>query len=352
MTIMTTEIINDPLFQLNTVLWLTQPLPEKSLVAPLLHQKGFRVYAIAPALGVPPDIVLRAQSAQLEVQQRARPDVILANKLNKRFVFVECKASSFSITSDQAKQARAFLLMAGERVVEEVLGLPTGQVSSSILEYVLPEDQRISLQTTLNTLSNELRRHSLPVGKSGVMGFEIKSKALCVVFDENGGQFLGITPNDQVVMRVDSDTDPRPLYFIPYDPDVDQSEEERRFCKRVLFERIHSAVLVAIGRAEPLGDLRLEITKLLNDATFGMYNLWENPESAKHMRALCRQLLDALSKAVNKEINNAFAYESSNTWKISLSDAEKKQQVLAAVERFSCETMDLKAPPMPGLFDE
>ena len=38
-------------------------------------------------------------------------------------------------------------------------------------------------------------------------------------------------------MKLQTDTISRLLYFIPYDPDLDQSEDERLFCKRVLFER-------------------------------------------------------------------------------------------------------------------
>ena len=43
-----TEVISDPLFQLNVLLWLTQPLAEASAITPLLYQRGFSVYAITP----------------------------------------------------------------------------------------------------------------------------------------------------------------------------------------------------------------------------------------------------------------------------------------------------------------
>ena len=63
---------------------------------------------------------------------------------------------------------------------------------------------------------------------------------------------------------------------IPYDPDLNQSEDERVFCKRVLFERIHSGVLVAVGRSSPPVELLLKPNELLNDAMFGIYALWES----------------------------------------------------------------------------
>ena len=49
----TTDLVSDPLFQLNVLLWLTQPLPQGSALVPLLYQQGFTVYAISPALALP-----------------------------------------------------------------------------------------------------------------------------------------------------------------------------------------------------------------------------------------------------------------------------------------------------------
>ncbi len=345
------ELLKDPLFQLNTVLWLTQSMPQRGFITPLLHQKGFSVYAIAPALGVPPGVALNVQNASLPLQKRVSPDVVLANKAERKFAFVECKASSFGVTTEQAIQARTLVLLAGEPAAE-VLGMPPEQVGAAIIAYVLPEGERANLNLTLNALSDEMRKHHLPAGDSTVIGLGIDAQDLLLVLDESGGRFFGLVPGNHTVIQVQPDTDPRPLYFIPYDPDVAQSREEHLFCRRILFERIHSAVLVAVGRAGPPMELILNIRTLLNDATFGMYDLWENKNSAAHIRGLCRQLITALAKAVDREVKGSLRYESPENLKVSLSDAEQHHRVIAAVERFSCETMDLSAQPTPGLFDE
>src|SRR5881296_3799088 len=87
--------VSDPLFQLNVMLWLTQPLPQGSQIVPLLHQRGFSVYAISPALVVPLDIQLAARTAQIALQSSGRPDVVVTHEEERKFAFTECKAISF-----------------------------------------------------------------------------------------------------------------------------------------------------------------------------------------------------------------------------------------------------------------
>jgi hypothetical protein len=346
-----TELLRDPLFQLNIILWLTQPMPPQGSITPLLHQKGFSVYAIAPALSVPPGIALAVQGSSLQTQQRVRPDVVLKRETDLNFALVECKASSFGVATEQAIQARTFLLLADE-LLAEVLGLSPEQIHASILAYALPHSESALLKATLSTLSNELRRHHLPTGDSTIIGLDIDSRDLRVVFDKSGSRFFSIASGSHTVMQVQPGDDPRPLYFIPYDPDVHQSPEENLFCKRILFERIHSVVLAAVGRASSPESLTLNIDNLLNEATFGMFGLWENRESLKHMRGMCRQLITALARAVNKEVKGSLSYEPPEELTVVLSDTDQHHQVLAAIERFSCESMDLKEQSMPDLFDD
>ncbi len=248
------DLLSDPLFQLNLLLWLAQPLPKKNSITPLLFQRGFSVYAIAPALGVPQDVVLDAQAAQVRVQASGRPDVILTHEQNRKFAFIECKAASFGPLAKAAEQAGAFLLMAGERTAE-VLGLDASQVRDSILGYVVPLPQQAALETTLTTLTRKLSECGLPAGRATVLGLQATPQELAVSFDAAGSTFFSLSPGNHAVMKLEADTDPRPLYFIPYDPDIAQTPEERSWCKRVLFERIHSTILVDVGRASPPASL-------------------------------------------------------------------------------------------------
>ena len=350
MSKMLSDLLEDPLFQLNALLWLAQPLPVLAEIVPLFHAKGFTVYAIAPSLGLPPDVRLAAQEAGIDVQERVRPDVVLANEGDGKFLVTECKKSSFGTESTTAEQSRSLLLVSGPRTAE-VLGLSASQVSASLLGFVTLGKNCQALAETLSMLRQALSDKGLPVGHFSVLGFTATDVAIDLVPDDTSSHFLGITSGPNRFASLEPDTDPRPLYFIPYDPDIDQSSSERQFCKRVLFERIQAAILAAIGRAYPPAELPFEARRLLNDAMFGMYDLWESSESRKHMRALCRQFMAALSQGVNSAVPRSIVFEEGKGWIVNLTDEKQHEAVKDALERFSCESLDLEVKPDPDLFD-
>ena len=351
MTPMPNELVEDPLFQLNALLWLAQPLPKKCEISPLLYQKGFMVYAIAPLLGLPPDLRLMAQEARINMQERVRPDVVLAHEGARKFAFAECKANSFGPTSSAAEQARSLLVVAGPRA-GEVLGLAAWQVADSLLAFMTPQTEQGPLAQTLATLYKELDAAQIPGGQFSVLGLLLTETEVSIGIDERASTFFALPPGNNHFLRREPDTDPRPLYFIPYDPDINQSPQERKFCKRILFERMHCTVTAAVAHAHPPHELCLDCQKILNDAMFGMYDQWENRESARHMRRLCKQLMDALMQAVNSEAPNSITFQSREGWKIILQDSEQQEKVLGALRRFSCVTLDLRTEPDPSLFDE
>jgi len=344
------DFLRDPLFQLNAVLWLAQPLPEASTVAPLLHRQGFGVYAIAPLLGPPADVRLAAQTVGIAIQERVRPDVVLSRERDRRFSLVECKASSFEVTSPTAEQARSLLIAAGPRGAE-MLGLAPREVSDSLLTFVSREHECEELAQTVSALSLELARSELPAGRSSCLGLTMTAHEVAVEVNAAASDFLGLPVGRNRFIDCEEGSDPRPLYFIPYDPDVTQSPQEAVFCKRVLFERIQSEVIAAVGRSNPPAEVVLESGKLLNSAMFGMYGHWENQDSASHMRRLCRQLMDAITQAANSVSQDAIAFQPGRGWTVNLASEEQHESVLDALTRFSCETLSLRVEPSPSLFD-
>jgi len=353
MTSTPNELVKDPLFQLNAVLWLAQPLPGKSEITPLLYNQGFTVHAIAPLLGPPLDLRLVAQEAGISMQERVRPDLVLTQEKGHKFAFTECKARSFGPTSPTAEQARSLLVVAGPRAAE-VLALASGQVADSLLAFVIPEDDRQPLIQTLLSLRDELAEKKLRAGRFSVLGLALTDTDISIVINDIGSAFFALPAGTNPFMKREPDTDPRPLYFIPYDPDVvrPQSEQEKEFCKRVLFERMHSSVVAAVGRANPPAQLALECQKILNDAMFGMYGQWENRDSARHMRRLCRQFMGALTQAVNAVVPDTMAFRPGVGWKISLRDPQQHETLIDALTCFPCEKLDLRTEPQPDLFDD
>jgi hypothetical protein len=351
MTTQLDELLRDPLFQINTMLWLAQPLADDGNVDPLLHKAGFVVYAIAPLLPLPPDIRLVLQERGISAQDMARPDAVLAQQAMRRFALTECKARSFGPASSTAEQARTFLLFAGGRAAE-VLGLGLEEVREVLLVVIIPDEDRGAVASTLGLLQRELTTLGLPAGEFAVLGLMSLETHLALNVDEKGGAFLGLPLGVNEFMKCEPDTDPRPLYFIPYDPDLTQSPSEARYCKRVLFERIHSTVVAAVGRANPPVVLLLQSDQILNDAMFGMFEHWENKDSGRHMRGLCRELMGALTTCVNSVALGTMSQEPGSQWKLTIEDRDHQALVFDVLCRFSSETMDLRPGPQLSFLDD
>ena len=344
------DLIRDPLFQLNALLWMAQPLPSDAEIKPLLYERGFAVWAIAPPLAPPPDLRLRAQDHGIVLQASVRPDVITANAASRRFAVTECKASSFGTQSSTAEQARSLLIVGGPRC-SEVLGISDDAVSESIIAFLMPEDQKDAFSPTLSELDEELTKADLPPGPSCILALRASPAAISVVSDEKASDFFGMPRQPTRFLAIEEGTCPRPLYFVPYDPDSDQSQAERQLSKRILFERILGSVVSATGRANPPFDLLLEPERMLNDAMFGTYEHWENPDARRHMRRLCREFMNALMRAVEPVAPGAMKYEPQVGWRVLAEDQEQHKRTLDALLRFSCEELALGPPPRPELFD-
>jgi hypothetical protein len=345
------ELVSDPLFQLNAILWLAQPLPVESNIIPLLHRQGFAVYAIAPLLSMPLDVRLIADRQKVSMQVGVRPDVVLENPADRKFCICECKANSFGPDSSTAAQARALLVTAGPRAAE-ILGLATSEPLVALLDFVVPEPCRPGMTETISVLQTQLRTGGISTGACSAVGLLAADEGISIVVDVRAAEYFGLSVGQNLVLRTEPGNDPRPLYLIPYDPDVEQSANEAAYCKRVLFERVHSSIVAAVGRAQAPCELCFKSHDLLNDATFGMFEHWENRESERHMRSICRHFMGALVKAANSAVPDSAFFEPGNAWKVSLRSQQHSEKLMDAITRFSCETLDLQAEPPPTLFDD
>lgn len=341
----------DPLFQINVILWLTQPLPKDATIEPLLYEKGFMVHAISPLLTVPPDVRLAAREAHVALQDGVCPDVVLSNDISRKYSIIECKARSFSPSSSTAEQARS-LFIASSRRMAEVLGLGSEQISESLLVFATSESERSGFDPTLTCLRSEIELKQLSAGNFSILGFLLSGADISITTDNPGAMFFGIKLGINKFANFEPGTDPRPLYFIPYDPDIDQSDQERAFCKRILYERFHCAINSAVGRITPPAYITIDSKSLLLDATFGMYGLWQKRESTRHMKRLCREFMTALSQAANSAVPGIIIFVPEQGWKISIQDQNQYEKALDALTSFSCETLDLSIIPEPTLFDE
>ena len=344
------DLVFDPLFQLNCLLWLTQPSPSVGSIRPLLYENGLVVHAIAPLLALPPDVRLKAVTED-NMNDATRPDVVLTRERDRLFVFCECKSHSFSAASSNSRQARLLLAIVGNRV-SDVLALNPDAVSSASLSIVLPEKEREPMLSTLQALETENAENGLPAGPFSVLGLTAAETHVSIVIDASLAGQLSLKPGTHTVIQMDAEEDPRPLYFIPYDPDSTghQSNKEKAYCKRVLFERMLVAIIAATGNASPPVTLSIRREDVLNDALFGMFDCWENRESARHMRKLCGHFMNTLAEAVNSEVQGVLISTPTGDWRITLNSNKEQQCIQGVLTSFSCETLALRSEPEPDLF--
>jgi len=347
------ELCKDPLFQLNLAIWLAQPQPPSEFyVYPLFYESQLNIYSIGPLLTLPPDIRL-AVTEKIDFQDTVRPDLILATAEKKKFCILECKSSSFGPKSSKnAKQAKTLLLIAGP-VISEVLGIGKIGENEGILCYFIGPNGAELMEETLKTLEKEIKdKTSLESGTYGC--FEIKPSQTSIILEypERVKIFLNLTKNSPVeVIKFEEDTDPHPLYFIPYDPNIDQTKEEKELSKRILFERVLGYMICKIGGAYIPSSITFTTEELLNYATFGLYEIWEENETKRHVRRLVKDFLNQIRSVISIPLRESITYEPQRGWIFNLKDRETREEILKQLQRFKPETLDLSKNIEPTLFD-
>jgi len=336
------ELCKDPLFQLNLAIWLAQAQPASDFyVNPLFYKSGLTIYSISPLLALPPDIRLTIAD-RLECQDGARPDLVLeSTHANRKFCLLECKATSFGQDSSTSSQARTLLLISGP-ILSEVLGLGARGQNNGILCYLTRSDQVQLIVSTLESLSRGIENLNLRTGENGSFGIKSDQSAILIEYSNIIKDFLSLIESSPVkVLTLEENTDPRPIYFIPLDPNLQQTKEEQEFSRRILCERILSHIISKLGEATVPFELNFTTVELLNSATFNLYEIWEDNDAKKHIRKLVRYFLENIKVNVNEPLKDCISYESQKGWIINIKDKETHEGILKQVMKFKPETLDL-----------
>jgi len=315
---------------------MAQPLPTSSSIRPVLKDLGFSIYALSPPLSVPLDVRLAASSSGVQLQDTVRPDIVLTRPKDNRYGFVECKKNSFSPSSTSSVQIRTYLASVGARAWE-ALGVARTDVRSSALTVATVEDAVEPMRATLQSLAAELSSKSISPATFHLLGFRAHPNQITLVLDSAAQSFYGAATPEMTAISVDAENDPRPLYFIPYDPDLGGDANSTAFGKRVLFERLLSGLLVAVGRATPPTTLTLTMNRLLNDAMFGLFSKWENGSSRRSMITICKQFVQSCFRTSRLAPTPA-------TWAhgdclVSIPDDNEKRRIIEGLSHLLPESM-------------
>jgi hypothetical protein len=292
------ELLEDPIFQLNLILWLLEPLPAPASTTPVFAREGGYLHAIGQPMIAPP----RVRPALIDLVGSAEPscpDVIIRFRDSAEVLVVECKAGGFGREPSTSRQAVTLLTLSAD--CTEPLNLAPGEQHPGHLAYLTGAQHAEPALDTLGALRRRLGQAALPAAAAGVLALHQLDEGVIItrVPDEPWpARARRALPGPTLVLRRSSGTDPRPLYLIPYDPSVDQTAPEREFCLGQLLGRSLTAAVGRIGAARVPGRVPLEGASILRDATFGLSDRWR---AKRDVAATARLVCDLLARALSPE---------------------------------------------------
>jgi hypothetical protein len=259
------------------------------------------------------------------------PDLLVRHLESPEWLLLEAKGHSFGPASSTAGQAPG-LLVAGEDL-REPLGLPAVPRPLAVVTYVIPEPDAGAMLTTLSQLKAELASVEIPSAPAAALGLSRRADGVYLHNRHPAGvlplSLERLLPTPQRVQEVSADTDPRPLYPIPWDPAVDQRTPSARHGRRVLQERIRSAALSRLGKAPVPGTADLPTDELLEEATRGVYHLWRDRPQVKGLRREARRFLrGSLAASGDRQTSQISALPGKHGLRIRLGSEQEREAIL------------------------
>jgi hypothetical protein len=350
------EFIGDELYQVNLILWMLQP-STGHIVKPILAKAGLILRDIEVELPLNIALTNQLAKAHLEVSDPVAPDMLLTTS-NSEFVLVECKRSMFGSSVEktacgsQVKQARSLLLQV-PRFLALALGLQPKDIKKTFVTYVSRYDASCEQTLGLKQSAEDLREKGYRTNSFGLLTLSIEDKAVMV------GPSKGATlPSGMKRMfskgaikaheLSDNETDPRPLYIIPWMPGGNEDVDD--YGQIVFGNRILAATTARVGPAAPPCDIEIDVDEVLGDATQGYYRHWKKKASRKALRENAKTLIKGVLDKFAPDVPVDLLGNPSRGWKISLKDDSTKSAVVEGLRKWK--SLKWNSRPQATLFDQ
>lgn len=336
-----TDPSGDPLFQLNAVLWMLQPLPvSSSAVKAVLHHEGYAVRSMGQSLTADPELE-RQLAVELDLRGAPVPDVLASAPVDDPWPVFECKKSSFGPDSSASDQATKILARATD--LSLTTGAPPGRRIYGCVVFVTQAGEAPDLQATLDQLRFKLEEAGIGPASASTVGLRVET-GVGVLAGVASGEFPGaggtaLAEETVIVPAAGSDEDARPLYFVPFDPSVEQDDDERTQCLRILLARGRAHAASILGRGPAPGTAILEAHELIDAATYGLARHWR--DSAARERAgqeILRFVKGALASMRKPKAPMVTEGSGPKRLEVVIQSAEHRQECAEAVIGF----------PLPG----
>jgi len=266
---MKTELLlQDPVFQLNILLWMAKEQPPGHFrVRPLFHELRFSVMYIEQPFRFPESSIRDIDASGMDISRQPEPELILSRMEGNKAFYFEAKAGSFSPESSNRKQALGHLLAAGPAFSEVYAPLTT-----CLLCYVLPAGERGLMADCLADLSTELSAKGLEPSRYSVHGLSVEDSQLVYAWDQAFCDHVdNIEQRAVLINHVENDTDPAPLLLVFSDEDCPNCET-RDFYRRALIEQVRASLLCDLHSLDVGVHLSMTVDDVLVNTTEGLFN--------------------------------------------------------------------------------
>jgi len=336
------QLVGDPLYQVNVTLWMLQPQPQGHVqVKAILRDAGFKLRFIEPLLPLPPDLLARLQRDSLAVSGSPPSPDLLLDGSEKTAVLWECKRNTFGKQPDKddrpQRQARSFLLHTPPVLVSALAASPASLRNTQVvyLTCLAPaHDQSEGLQhvhaelTAKGYTVSPFSVLALSADKTRVLLRQVGTASTPVRGLE------GLASNPAIIQESpDPDTDPRPLYYLPWMPESEPEPSD--YNQRAFADRVLAAVTKVIGLTRLPGEARILFDDALAAATHGHFRLWRNKNTKAAIVDAARDVIrKVLKKAVPEVQIQPVAGQPSPGLAVSLPDEKVKKRLIKGLRQW------------------
>jgi hypothetical protein len=344
----TAELIRDSVFQLNLLIWMAKEQPPTGyVVRPLFFENGFAVLYIEQPFPFPEETLAAIRNSPGKISEKPEPELLLGRMSDKKALYFEAKANSFSPASDTARQARAHLLAAGEAFAEVMAPL-----QFCLLCYVVPDDKRLLMAECLQELAADLAGAALKPGPHSSHGLAVDQADLRYTWDEAFQQYVGIAGTSAVVMAgLTEDTDPSPLFLIYTDEDYPDPEKQN-LLRRCLVNQVHAHLVCDLNALPPGDTHEFTAESLLNSLTQNLFQFLGRDRQKSMRRMVTEAVLRRIAQFCKDKYSGGITLQQ-GVLNVRFPDQEAKDSFLEWLEDFNRTAFqpEKHAAEPPGLFD-
>ena len=325
-------LAQDPIFQLNMVLWSLKRLPSQGSyhIRPLLKEAGYYLFAIDRRVLLPKDNhIVESLKDLTDKLGSPSPDIWLKHEKDNAHLIIELKSRGFSPESSKASQILKILIAVAD------LSLSVAAIDKLPGHLIIMTDNQDAqlLVNTLDKLKEKLEMYDLPCSPASVIGLEYNNEDSWIWDCANPStlpQPLRNILSERVVVVTHPNippTDILPLYLVPWLP----GQKGRQSMLNsdglaVLTGRVLTYVLGEVRQASPPVNLPLEADSILHDATYGFFKYWNSKDKA----ILSQKVINIISGCLG---SITLIDSSSRRIAIDIPLEETRENILKAIEK-------------------